>query len=328
MSTVMVLGGTGFLGYHTVVDLIEHGYKVKSLALPPMPEEGLFPEGVESVLADVNAMSDEEVLELLKGVDHFVYAIGADERVLPDAPAYRFFYEANVLPTQRLARLAAKAGVKDFVVYGSYFAEFAERMPDSGLKDQAYPATRLLQEQVAFAEGEGKMTVTSIRLPYIFGHMPGRMPLWKMFVDLVKDQDVYPVLEGGTAMVSAKQVAQATRGAIEFGEHRKTYAISGGNMKHKEFFELIVAALGQDTEIPVVPYESMKEHFIAADKQAAKDGKEHGIHIELSQKMSAEDLFIDPEDTIHDLKFELEDLITEVKATLAYIVDNYDKDLM
>ncbi len=43
--------------------------------------------------------------------------------------------------------------MKDFVLYESYFAEFAERMPESGLKDMGYPGTRLLQEQVAYAEG-------------------------------------------------------------------------------------------------------------------------------------------------------------------------------
>ncbi|MFD1899125.1 hypothetical protein GQR36_01480 [Enterococcus termitis] len=45
---------------------------------------------------------------------------------------------------------------------------------------------RLLQEQVAFAEGDGEMNVTVLRLPYIFGTMPGRMPLWKMFTDQIK----------------------------------------------------------------------------------------------------------------------------------------------
>ena len=79
--------------------------------------------------------------------------------------------------------------------------------------------TRLLQEQVAFAEGDGAMDVTSLRLPYIFGQIPGRMPLWKMFSDQIKQTEVFPVHpEGRTAAVTTKQVAQAAVGAAEQGK--------------------------------------------------------------------------------------------------------------
>lgn len=222
---ILVLGGTGLLGYHTILDLIDKGYKIVSVSLPPMPTDDLF-EGleVENHLFDINDKTDEELLEILEGIYGVMYAIGADERTVPHAPAFSYFYEANVRPTQRLARLARQSGVERFVIYGSYFAEFAQRWPKSNLIDQAYPKTRILQEDIAFAEGEGAMVVTSLRLPYIFGLIPGRMPLWKMFTDQIKGKDVFPALQGGTTMVTAKQVARAARGALEQGEHRATYA--------------------------------------------------------------------------------------------------------
>ena len=131
MKKILVLGGTGFLGYYTTEELLKRGYEVKSVALPPMPADDLFSsDKVENILADINDLSDEEVLKLLEDVDGVMYAIGADERVIPDAPAFTFFYEANVRPTQRLARLAAQSGVESFVIFGSYFAEFAERITD------------------------------------------------------------------------------------------------------------------------------------------------------------------------------------------------------
>lgn len=321
MKKIFVLGGTGFLGFHTVNELLKRDYKVKTLSLPPMPAENIFPDEVENQLGDINQMSDAEIVDMLFDVDGFIYAIGADERWLPDAPAYRSFYQANVLPTQRIARLAVQAGVKSFVVFGSYFSEFAERLPQYNLKNQGYPGTRLLQEQVAFAEGEGAMRVTSLRLPYIFGDMPGRTPLWKMFVDMVRDQPVYPVLKGGTAMVTTSQVAEAAVGALENGTHRTTYAICDTNMKYKEFFEMIVEALGQETEIQVVPYEAMAENFIAADKHAASEGKEHGIHIEISQKMQEEDLYLDPKDTMDVLGITPEkDMKAVIRETLKHCV--------
>ena len=59
-------------------------------------------------------------------------------------------------------------------------------MPESGLKDMGYPGTRLLQEQVHMQKGEGKMKVSTLRLPYIFGTMPGRVHYGKCSQTLLK----------------------------------------------------------------------------------------------------------------------------------------------
>ena len=321
---ILVLGGTGLLGYHTILELIDKGYEIVSVSLPPMPTDDLF-EGleVENHLFDINDKTDEELLELLEGIYGIMYAIGADERTVPDAPAFSYFYEANVRPTQRLARLARKSGVKHFVIYGSYFTEFAQRWPESNLIDQAYPKTRKLQEDIAFAEGEGAMVVTSLRLPYIFGTVPGRMPLWKMFTDQIKGQDVFPALQGGTTMVTVKQVAEAARGALEQGEHRGTYALGGINMKYQEFYEMMVEALGQKgkTQVPVLPLETMLPNYEALDKKAKEDGKEHGIHLAKGAQMSNKDLYIEPQEVMEALGYQEDDVIASIKETLKYIVE-------
>ncbi|WP_243676757.1 hypothetical protein [Secundilactobacillus collinoides] len=118
------------------------------MALPPLPADDLIPNEVELSLGNINDLSDTDIVHLLADCDGFMYAAGADERALPDAPALSFYYHANVLPTQRLARLARQAGVKKFVVFGSYTAEFASLWRDTypEYQQQPYPNTRLLQE--------------------------------------------------------------------------------------------------------------------------------------------------------------------------------------
>ncbi len=319
---VFVLGGTGFLGYYTTNELLKRGYKVVTVSLPPLPEENLFPDGeVEIILDDINKMPDDAIVNILKDCVGVIYAAGADERMVPPIPALKFFYEANVLPTQRLARLAKEAGVKKFVVFGSYFAEFAERLPETNLKMEAYPNTRLLQEQIAFAEGEGSMVVTSLRLPYIFGTMPGRMPLWKMFTDQIKGQPVFPALKGGTAMVTARQVAQAAVGAMEKGTHRSTYAIGDTNMKYEEFYKMMVEALGQNTEVPVVPFDAVRQIYEGIDAQAKEQGVEHGIHSVKSAQMQEYDLYLNPDDTFPVLGIERDDIRASIKETLKKCVE-------
>ena len=173
-------------------------------------------------------------------------------------------------------------------------------------------------------KGEGKMKVSTLRLPYIFGTMPGRVPLWKMFTDLIKDKDTYLYPSGKTASVSAHQVAQATLCAIKYGTHRGSYATSDTNLSYKHFYELMVEVLGQTetTELVSIPYEVLPPSFIEADKQTDQAGKEHGIHIELSQKMNYEDLSIDPNETINILKYDrVPDMDELIRETLKVCVE-------
>ncbi|KOR87874.1 NAD-dependent epimerase/dehydratase family protein [Paenibacillus solani] len=322
MRNVFVLGGTGFLGYFTIKEMLKRGYKVSTVSLPPLPTEDLLPREVECRLGNINDMSDEEILDMLKGMDSFVYAAGADERMVPEAPAMKFFYEANVLPTQRLARLAKQAGVKKFVLYGSYFAHFAEKWTDLPLIDNAYPRTRLLQEEVACMEGEDSMDVMTLRLPFIFGIMPGRMPLWTMFVDRVKGKDTVPVLAGGTAAVTAQQVAEATIGAIEHGQHRGKYAISGINMKHSEFHQMVLDALGQkDSKVVVLPLEQMQPAMEQLDAATAAAGKEHGIHMSVTALIQDRDAYLDPADTMPILQYQEDDVYAAIVETLRKCVE-------
>lgn len=322
MKNVFILGGTGLLGYHTIRELVKREYKVSTVSLPPMPHPDLLPTGVDCQLGNIHEMSDDEVLKLLEGKDMFIYAAGEDERSVPNEPAVTFFYQANVLPTQRMARLAREAGVKRFVIYGSYFAHFAEKWMELKLKDQAYPRTRLLQEEVAILEGNGEMDVMSIRLPYIFGTMPGRLPLWTMFLPQIQGKEFVPVLAGGTAMVTVHQVAEATIGALEFGKHGEKYAIADTNMKYQEFFQIIADLLGQkDTIIQIAPLEQMKKALAEHDKEVAAAGKEHGIHLAMTAEIQNRDAFIDPNDTMPILKYKKDDVRAAIKETIELCIE-------
>jgi len=99
---VAVIGGTGFLGYYAVKEFIRRGHQVTVIALPPLPKEDLFPEDVGIILADINGLDDSCVTNILKGHDAKVFAAGADYRVTPRAPAYDFFYQANVRSCVRI----------------------------------------------------------------------------------------------------------------------------------------------------------------------------------------------------------------------------------
>lgn len=315
MKKVFVLGGNGFLGYYTIKELLARGYEVSEISLPLETDEPLFNENVKSYTGNLFEYTDEQILELIKGHDAFMYAAGADERITPKAPASTFFYEANVLPTQRLARLARQAGVKKFVLFNSYFSHFAEQWEDLELRKQAYPRTRLVQEELAMLEGGNVMDVMSLRLPYIFGTMPGRTPLWKMFVDQVVGKEVVYAPAGGTTMVTAKQVGEAAVGAMEFGVHEGRYPIAAVNMKFTEFYQYMVDVLGQASTVVATPLEHIKPAMEKHDEATAQAGLEHGMHLAVMAEVQARDAFVDPELTAV-LQIKQDDVVAEIIKSL------------
>jgi dihydroflavonol-4-reductase len=322
MTDTLVLGGTGLLGYHTSLELLRRGYGVTTLSLPTTVTDHL-PEQADAHFGDVSAMSDDELLALLAGKHAVFYALGADERTVPPAPAARFFYEANVVPTQRIARLARAAGVKKFVLYGSYTAEWAEQWPDLGYRTRnGYPRTRLVQEEVAYLEGDGTMDVMSLRLPYIFGLVAGQRPLWEMFLDMCRADGPVVTLPGSTSSVTVRQVAQAAVGAMEHGEHGGRYPINAYDLTYAELFRMCCEAIGRDPgDVMVLPLEAVLPGYEAAQEQTAAAGVEHGIHLPDTARFQARDAVSDPA-VCAVLGIEPDDVPAAIRETLQWCIDN------
>jgi len=324
MSNVLVVGGSGLLGFHTIVELVERGHSVTSLSLPPVATDVTFPEGVQALWADLGEMTDDELTTLLTGVDAVVYAAGADERTIPQAPAARFFHEANVRPTQRLARLARQAGVTRFVLFGSYTAEFAERWPELGYREHnGYPRTRLAQEEVAYLEGDGAMDVMVLRLPYIFGIVGQRRPLWQFVLDRVQAPGPVAVLGGSTSAVTVRQVAQAAAGALEHGTHGARYAINAYDLTYVELYRLACEAIGRDPQdVVAVPLDVMLPHAEQADAASAAAGVEHGIHVVDAFRFQDRAAVSDHEPTASVLGMEPDDVVEAVRETFRWCVEH------
>lgn len=322
MTDTLVLGGTGLLGYHTSLELLRRGYGVTTLSLPTTVTDHL-PEQADAHFGDVTAMSDDELTALMTGKHAVFYALGADERTVPPAPAARFFYEANVVPTQRIARLARAAGVKKFVLYGSYTAEWAEQWPDLGYRTRnGYPRTRLVQEEVAYLEGDGAMDVMSLRLPYIFGLVAGQRPLWEMFLDMCRADGPVVTLPGSTSSVTVRQVAQAAVGAMEHGEHGGRYPINAYDLTYAELFRMCCQAIGRDPDdVMVLPLEAVLPGYEAAQEQTAAAGVEHGIHLPDTAAFQARDAVTDPA-VCAVLGIEPDDVPAAIRETLQWCIDN------
>jgi len=325
LNKIFILGGAGFLGYHTVKEAVNRGYSVKTVDIVELPENLKFKEEdkVEFIITNFFNLSDQEIIAMLKDCDGFVYAGGVDERIVPEKPARKFFYEKNVLPTQRLARLAKEAGVKNFVVFGSYTAEFGENnaeLREHNYHKEPYVETRLLQEKLAMYGGEGSMNVSVLRLPYIFGTMEGKIPLWSMFVDMLRGQDFMPVTSGGAATVTANQVGQAAISALENGQHRRTYPLATGYISYEDFYKKIVEELGQEekTKLQVMSFEELEEAYKEDQELTDKKGVEHGIRQVNMLRANSMEFRLPTDVAFDELRVREEDIEATIKETLSW----------
>jgi len=162
MPTVLVTGGTGFIGSHTVVELVESGWNVvivdnfhnsNTFSLGRIRSLVKTPDSISFVQADLR--DRDETLKLFSnykfdGVIHFaaMKAVG-ESRQIPLT-----YYDNNLSSTLNLLQAMDKAGCKNLVfsssctVYGEKAtAPFTELSPVGGTTN-AYATTKFMTEQI------------------------------------------------------------------------------------------------------------------------------------------------------------------------------------
>lgn len=327
---IIMIGGTGLLGCEAAKVLISRGHKVTSIALPPLPEGAPIPEEMEIIFGDINKKTDEEIEEMLKGNDVFIFAAGVDERVEFPAPVMDYYYKFNIAPLERIFPICKKVGVKRAVVLGSYFAYLAKSRPDMQLTQKnPYFKARMIQEEVCKNACDENFSTAVLELPYIFGTQPGRKPVWTILIEQIAMMDKLPFTlypKGGTAMLTCRQVGQAIAGAAtKENEGFEAIPIGMYNMKWDKFLKIVYNArgMGPDRKIVGVPPWMMKMGMHKVVKDYKKRGIDSGMDpLGLPYIMDL-DLFINPQYT-KDLGVEEDDIEAAIDDSIRVSVASYN----
>ncbi|MEG2457083.1 MAG: hypothetical protein RSB08_04605, partial [Clostridia bacterium] len=304
VKKVFIFGGTGFLGYYSALLFLKKGIAVDTLALPVKDDAALtgvgdwFPKEVGLKYGNLFDMTEAELTELLKGYDGMVYAVGPDDRVIPKAPAYDFFHKLLVDKVEPVFRAAKAAGVKQAVLLGSYFSYFDRTYPERKLSEHhCYIRVRNEQEKALIAIGsEDTMGVTVLELPYIFGRMPERMPLWKeVFLDRFAKLPACFFTTGGSIMIHVTGIAEAVVAGMLNGKHGVRYPIGNKNVKFTDMFKILNDEAGVRKKVLVVPTWMAAMGGAMVDHGAKKQGKEGGLdHKKLMYDIQSKYYYFDP----------------------------------
>jgi dihydroflavonol-4-reductase len=295
VKTVIVIGGTGFLGYHAVNELSARGWDVTALGLPSSSTASLLSHAGRVVLRDLAASSDADLMALLKGQDALVFAAGMDDRISPKKPAYPIFKEANVNGSLRVLRLGKSAGIQRAVVLGSYFAHFNRIWPELRLAERHPYIRSRVEQEVAVVSIPG-LSVSVLELPYIFGGIPspGWKSLWMPLVKYIRSTPVVLYMKGGSACITAKSVGQAVVGALEWGEAGKCYPIGGENLTWSELLTRLAAADSRQIRVLSLPSWLIKIGMYAIWLSYQFQGREGGLDPRYFASLQMAETFLDP----------------------------------
>jgi len=325
-----IVGGTGFIGYHSTIEFLENGYEVSSLSLDDINLGDWYPKQVKVHYGDVFLMGEDEMVKLLLGHNVLVYAVGPDDRFVPQAPAYPFFYERLVTHPVRLAKAAKKAGVKKFVLLNSYFAYYHRLHPEKKLlQKHPYIKCRVEQADAIIDVGGEKMAVSVLELPYIFGSMPERVPLWKdVLLDMLIPMKTVMYPKGGSTMITVENVAKAVYGAAQFGRHGKKYPIGDKNIDWNSMLEVMLGALKKPQKIVNVPCFLVALYGMKHKRDYAKEGKEMGLDpVKLMHDIQCQYLYYDADEmSRNELKYGSGGISASIVKMINRCLEEYEKE--
>ena len=312
---IMIVGGTGLLGHQAAEVALERGHEVASLAIKDIDLGKWYPEAVKVVEGDCFKMTEDELEKVFEGYDAMIYAVGPDDRVTPREPAYEFFKTRLVDHCAKVFRAARRAGVKKASLCSSYFLYFDKIFPEKKMKEKhAYIRVRYEQAELIKKEatdernGLAPMDVYIMELPYIFGTIPGREPLWRVsFLDhYVNGWKWIFFPKGETVMTTTRRIGESLVGSLEYGTAGKHYPI--GDENHSYDFMLNNLLIGIQGKPRKIVHPSRCMCAMGAGMIAKKD-KKNGLYHGLDYKYVMKDImtykFNYPQELIDEVTTEL-----------------------
>lgn len=116
--TILVIGGTGFIGKTLIKLLLDHGHVVRAAARGASPSLAELGEGnLEIVRADMGSTNDME--SALEGIEYVFHLATTDSKTWDE------FVEREVEPARRLGRACLKHGVKRLIYTGTIDSLYA-----------------------------------------------------------------------------------------------------------------------------------------------------------------------------------------------------------
>ncbi|HEY3132077.1 MAG TPA: NAD-dependent epimerase/dehydratase family protein [Acidobacteriota bacterium] len=244
--TVMVTGGTGYIGKNLVRGLLRRGFIVNLLVREDSSLSGL--EGCNFFLGDIN--DADSIRPALENCD-FVFHLAAKVKAWSQNPEE--FDRVNIQGYETLLRLCAEAGVKkvlhtsSFIVFGPsdgtpHTENSRRRLPPFN----DYDRTKTLAENVSFKYGAEGMAITTLYPTVVYG--PGELTDGNLVARLIQmfGRGLMPgLVEGGFQKWNFVHVEDVVAGHLAAMRRVAAgrYILGGEDISLRDFFALVARRL-------------------------------------------------------------------------------------
>lgn len=253
MKPALVTGASGFLGWHVVQVLRQHGIPVRAMVRRPEAVKDLDAEVVRGDLRDAAAVNSA-----VTGCG-LVFHVAADYRLWVRRPDEMF--RTNVEGTRNVLEAARRAGVER-VVYtstvgciGFVKGGLGDETTPVAYEDMAgpYKQSKFRAEQVALEFARSGLPVVIVNPTTPVGeHDIKPTPTGQTIVDFLRGA-MPAYIDTGLNVVDARETAEGHWLACERGRVGERYILGSENLTLRQIFDALSAISGRPapkTEIP------------------------------------------------------------------------------
>jgi dihydroflavonol-4-reductase len=272
---VMVTGGTGFLGSHSVKALIDAGHEVRLLVRSPARiAPAMAPHGLGDLDHVVGDVTDEGAVgRALDGCDavlHTANVYSLDVRRAAE------MLDVNPRGTANVLRAAHERGLDPIIHTSSNAALMPANgrilSPDSPLGDPpgAYSQSKVAAERIAREMQEQGAPVVIVNPVGLLGpHDPHMGDFSAVARDVMAGKLPF-VPAGTTPMVDVRDVAAVFTALMEPGRGPRRYMVSGGYVTFKDFASEAARVTGRRIPAITLPGKPMLAVGSVADRAAKR----------------------------------------------------------
>jgi dihydroflavonol-4-reductase len=245
---VLVIGGTGVIGWHVVLELCARGHKVRILARRP-PKEITLPDQATFVSGDY---LKEDISSAFDNIDGIVFAASPDYRQLVRGSAWDFYQHTNVEAPVKLFQAAERSGVRRGVFVTSFYHAVASELT----LDHPYCYSRAESEEAVLNACSGGLNLSIVQPSWVVG--PGfsrHLTLAGFYQNLVRSFAPLYAPPGGTNFVAATSLAHGMVTALETAKHGDRFLIGDENILWTELMGRFARAAGRHGKVRTIPKE-------------------------------------------------------------------------
>jgi dihydroflavonol-4-reductase len=257
---VLVTGGTGYLGSHTVAALVERGHQVRLLVrapqrvAPAVAPLGLQAGDLEAVVGDVT--DPAAVQQAVAGCQAVVHAASVYSLDRRDAGRVR---QVNAPGTELVLGAAQRAGLDPIIYVSSTVALLPPSgqplTPNSrvGQPPGPYLGSKAQAERVARRYQQAGAPVVTTYPGFVLGpHDPHLGQGMRLVRDILKGR--YPMVPtGGFPIVDVRDVAKVHAAVLEPSRGPRRYLASGTNAGFAELVARLRRVTGRRLPAVTVP---------------------------------------------------------------------------